>query len=124
MVCAQFNAVNAEPFQNGAKSLKGFSPMYGGMDDTLKNLEKVTIAGYSDNVYYFDKATRTLFSMDVEKMESTSTPLEAVNVMKVIIDCVGIPETSYLGQFIIYMEVYSAIMWWAFSTSTLWKSRV
>lgn len=99
--CSIFNAYNNEVLGNSGYSLKGFNPMYSQLDRIIKEIMTKQWAFYSDNVYYYSKATKTLYSLDVEKMESTSTPQEGALAVTMMLSAFGLDQETCLGRFLI-----------------------
>lgn len=89
----RLNMWEAKPLTGASHSLKGFSHMYCGMDSVIRQLFLVGFGFYSDNLYYMTPQ-KTLLSMDVEKMESTSCREEARVVMSYILANLGVPASA------------------------------
>lgn len=89
-LCTIFNEINDEPLEKGSMSLKGFNPFYSKIDGVINKIKSRRIAFYSDNLYCYDKDKDTLYSLDVEKMESTSTISEGYIFMEYLLSCLGV----------------------------------
>lgn len=97
------------------QTLHGFAPLYGRMNDFLSKVaengrrlfeetgQEWTVYFYSDNMYGWHHSSGTWVSMDVSKMESTSTVAEARILIEYLLQDDNVDYDHSLTKFLIFL---------------------
>lgn len=93
------------------RSLYGFVAFYGGLDRTIRKMtDDVRSTGrrfgtyfYSDNIYVYDAQTNEITSMDVTKMEATSTSEEARRAFSCMLATLGWNPTWRISRLLLFL---------------------
>lgn len=94
-----------------AMSLSGWSAPYGNLNGLINRLalqaklnnRRFAGMSYSDNFYIWDNANHLLYSIDVAKMEATSSPIDGEQMIAAYAKLIGVDTQSYLMRFMSFL---------------------